>query len=97
MPRGLSPESKRWWWRLIRTIDKSMLLPGDRVALMLVADALAGYERAKKDISERGEFPAFVEMLTMYSEQLEIWLKEFFLTPASSWRNVELSPRPGMR
>ena len=67
----------------MRIVDKSILVSGDSLALMLLVDALAGYERAKKDIKQQGEFLDAVEILTMYSEQLSIWLREFFLTPAS--------------
>ena len=62
----------------------SILIPGDPIALALLCDALAGYERAKKDISERGEFPDNVEILSMYSELAREGLEQFFLTPASS-------------
>jgi len=97
MPRGLSPDSKRWWKKMVRTLDSSILLPGDRIALMLLCDALAIYERVKKRIEEVGQtyqtidedgnkitlMRPEVEIENMYFKEIFSLLKEFQLTPNS--------------
>lgn len=50
MASGLSPESKHWWRRVMRRIDKSILIPADCFALMLLSDALADYHKLKLGI-----------------------------------------------
>jgi len=97
MPSGLSPESKKCWKRIMREIDKSILLPGDSFALMLLCDALAGYYETEELLKEKGKTYELtdskgrakrykrpeVEILSMYSELVLSGLKQFFLTPGS--------------
>jgi len=97
MPRGLSLESKRCWKRIMRKIDKSILIPGDSFALMLLCDALSGYDETKKALTEKGKFYEIrnakgrvkrlvrpeIEILSMYEGLVLSGLKQFLLTPGS--------------
>jgi len=100
MPRNLSSDNKRWWKKIIKSIDSSILQPSDRIALMLLCQSLASYEKIKMQIEQEGEtyqsmneegivvtlMRPEVEILKIYSENVVFGLREFLLTPDS--RNI---------
>ncbi len=97
MPRGLSPESKHWWRKMISVIDSSTLLPCYSIVLSLLCSSLASYERVKKTIDKEGEtYPTTredgttirlmrpeVEILSIYHTEVLSGLREFLATPLS--------------
>jgi len=97
MPRGLSPDNKSWWKKIIKSIDSSILLPSDRIALMLLCQSLASYEKIKVKIEQEGEtyqsmneegivvilMRPEVEILSLYYDNVMTGLREFLCIPCS--------------
>jgi len=53
MPKDLHPRCKKWWSRILRVVDKSVLLPCDVYCLQMASMNLAIFERMKKDLRLR--------------------------------------------
>jgi len=53
MPKDMSSQCKRWWRRILKVIDTSVLLPCDVFCLEMACMNLAVYEKMSKDIKKQ--------------------------------------------
>jgi len=53
MPRDMAPNCKKWWRRILKAMDTSLLMPCDVFCLEMCCMSLAVYERMKKDMRLR--------------------------------------------
>jgi len=54
MPKNMPLQYKRWWRRIMKVIDKSILIPSDVICLELICMSLAVHEKMAKDIKQEG-------------------------------------------
>jgi len=48
-------QCKRWWHRVMKVIDTSVLLPSDAICLEMTCRSLAVHERMAKEVGLRGD------------------------------------------
>jgi len=54
MPKNMPSQCNRWWRRIMKVIDRSILIPSDAICLEMVCMSLAVHERMAKDIKQKG-------------------------------------------
>jgi len=48
-------QCKRWWHRVMKVIDTSVLLPSDAICLEMTCRSLAVYEKMSKEVGLKGD------------------------------------------
>jgi len=77
MPKNMPLQCKRWWHRVMKVIDTSVLLPSDAICLEMTCRSLAVYERMAKDIKRRGTKVIYLDDKKMLSDWEKILTMSF--------------------
>jgi len=54
MPEDMHPRCKKWWRRIMKEVDRSVLLPCDVYCLQMASTNCAIFEKMAKDIKQKG-------------------------------------------
>ena len=77
MPKDMPLQYKRWWRRIMKVIDKSVLMPCDVFCLEMACTNLGVYERMAKDIKRRGTKVIYLDDKKMLSDWEKILTMSF--------------------
>jgi len=77
MPKDMHPRCKKWWRRILKAMDTSVLLPCDVFCLEMACMNLAIRERMAKDIKRRGTKVIYLDDKKMLSDWEKILTMSF--------------------